>query len=207
MKCSKAVDLVREYWAADGDGVAEVVAHGQILDSDTVCVDLDPGVQRVDAVDEHVVAVTAANDDVFGRDEDFFGVDPRFDEDEVAGLGEVDGFLNRECVRWDTNGADGRCWQRRYWGLDDLAIGGGAVEDWRSNVITISGRAACEDEDARRQNREKFPAIHNVMLVNARPLVSDTRFVDDFANGGGECAAKGVIVEDWDFVTCSNAVQ
>ena len=94
-------------------------------------------------VDEYGVAVAAANDDVGRGHDDLFEVGAGFDQDEVTGLRDIYGVLNRCGVVGNPDRVDLRSGQRCYWWLDDLAVGRRAVEDRRSaDLVTISSSAS-----------------------------------------------------------------
>ena len=67
---------------------------GEVLDRDAVREDDEPVLALVLTVDDHGVAVGAADDDVVGLDDDGLVVGARADQDQVAGCGGVDGLLD-----------------------------------------------------------------------------------------------------------------
>ena len=153
MERSKAVDWVAFGRVANGDCIPEVVANGEVLNSHTICRDTDAGAERVDSVDENGVSVAPSDNNIRCGDDDLFGVDARVDEDEITGKCSVHSCLDREFVDRYSDCANGRSWQRGDNRFDDLTIGCGAIEDWRTNVVAFAGCAARDDECKTRKER------------------------------------------------------
>ena len=81
---------------------------GEVLDGHAVGEDDEPVLAFVLAVDDHGVAVGAADDDVVGLDDDGLVVGARADQDQVAGFGGVDGLLDGGVVARHPQGVDQR---------------------------------------------------------------------------------------------------
>ena len=90
------------------EAVHEEVSGREVLHRDTVGLDHVDAVRQLEvALEDRVVAVHAADREVRGGDDDGLAVDARGDQDEAAGLGPVDGLLDRRDVLGDANGALG----------------------------------------------------------------------------------------------------
>ena len=170
--------------AGEEHAVRGVRVGGEVLDGHAVREDDEPVLAFVLAVDDHGVAVGAADDDVVGFDDDGLVVGARADQDQVAGLGGVDGLL------------DGGVVVRHHQGIGHRINSGGRRRRFGRRGRFAGAVFSCDFEDGERS------FAHGYATTAAEERVEAETSEFDVFPAFGHATQKGHEDRSHDFFFC-----
>ena len=164
--------------------VRGVRVGGEVLDGHAVREDDEPVLAFVLAVDDHGVAVGAADDDVVGFDDDGLVVGASADQDQVAGFGGVDGLL------------DGGVVVRHHQGIGHRINSGGRRRRFGRRGRFAGAVFSCDFEDGERS------FAHGYATTAAEERVEAETSEFDVFPAFGHATQKGHEDRSHDFFFC-----